>query len=148
MRPSIEPLFLRNGVRVVNRFVLFLALVVAMSAPATAQAAYGTGPDFRIPRVLGGEVDVNGGRVLGRGFSSALISTGAYQIVFNPDLFRGGCPVMTVTPTGMAEGNIIPIALVYQQTACSRTFFVYFWSPYFLKYVTTAFQFVAVGTSR
>jgi hypothetical protein len=132
--------------QVMNRVVLFLALAIALGAPASAQTSYGVAPDFRIPRVIGGEVDVNGGRVLGNGFSSALISNGSYQIVFNQDLFRGSCPVMTVTPMGASPGP--PFAEVFQSKVCSRTFYVFFWSPQFLLFVTAPFQFVAVAASR
>ncbi|MGB8151691.1 MAG: hypothetical protein WCE97_10915 [Candidatus Cybelea sp.] len=125
-----------------NRLVTLLALAIALGGPASAQTSYAIAPDFRIPRVVGGEVYVSGGRVLGKGFSSRIVTAGEYEIVFQPRLFSG-CPVMTVTPMG--AGDNPPTGEVYQPSVCSATFYVFWHSENIVE--NTVFQFVAVGTS-
>ncbi len=127
-----------------NRVVVLLALAIVLGGPVSAQTSYGVSPEFRIPRVVGGEVDVNGGRVLGKGFSSTLVAVGVYEIVFRQDLFRGGCPVLNAMVLGEARNP--PTPEVYQPSACSTTFYVY-WASGAYKFVSTPFQFIAVGTT-
>jgi hypothetical protein len=126
-----------------NRVVTLLALSVGLGGPASAQT-FGPSPDFRVPRVVGGEVYISGGRVLGDGFSSRIVTDGEYEIAFKPRLFSG-CPVMTVTPMGTQDNA--PVFEVSQETACSATFYVYFWDPGTSVPANRTFQFVAVGTS-
>jgi len=127
-----------------NRLVTLLALAVALGGPASAQTVYRSSPDFRIPRIVGGEVDVNGGPVLGKDFSSHLVGAGVYEIDFHQGVFQGGCPVLTATVLGEARNP--PTAEVYQPSTCSRTFYVY-WASGAYKFVSTPFQFIAVGTT-
>jgi hypothetical protein len=127
-----------------NRIVVLLALAIAFGGPASAQTSYGVAPDFSIPRVVGGEVYISGGRVLGKGFSSRIVTDGEYEIVFQPRLFSG-CPVMTVAPMGAQDNT--PVFEVSQQTTCSTTFYVYFWDPGTGTRANRTFQFVAGGTS-
>jgi hypothetical protein len=127
-----------------NRLVTLLAFSVALGGPASAQT-FGPSPDVRIPRVVGGEVDISGGRVLGKGFSSHIVTMGEYAIVFDQGLFRGGCPVLNATSLGKIMN--VPTAEVYQRSFCSRTFYVYWLSADSNGSVNTAFQFIAVGTS-
>lgn len=127
-----------------NRLALAIVMLAIMVRPVSAQTSYPVAPEFRIPRVVGGEVDVNGDRVLGRGFSSHLVAAGVYEIVFQEDLFRGGCPVLNAMVLGDARNP--PTPEVYQPSTCSTTFYVY-WSSGPYKFVRTPFQFVAVGTA-
>jgi hypothetical protein len=128
-----------------NRLALAIVMLAIMVRPVSAQTSYTVAPDFRIPRIVGGEVDANGGRVLGHGFSSSSLGDGVYEIVLNQDLFRGGCPVLNAMPMG--ELRYPPTPEVYQPSTCSRTFYVYWFSANANGFVTTPFQFVAVGTS-
>jgi hypothetical protein len=130
---------------VMNRLVAMLALAVALGGPASAQTFYRPSPDFRLPRIVGGEVDFNGAPVLGNNFSSRLLGPGEYEIDFRQGVFAGGCPVLNAVVLG--GGRYPPTAEVDQPSTCSRTFYVYWFSAITNGYESTPFQFVAVGTS-
>ena len=123
-----------------NRFVTLLALAIALGGPASAQTSYELAPDFRNPRVVGGEINADGTIARGRGFRARHIATGEYEITFKEQLFLTACPIMTVTTL---NGYGMPI--IDQGAACSRRFKLNFYLPG-PGNVDEAFQFIAVGT--
>jgi|ERR1700722_20002824 len=127
-----------------NRLALAIMMLAIMVRPVSAQTSYRVAPDFRIPRVIGGEVNSDGTVALGKGFTTSLVAPGEYEVAFQRRLFTG-CPVMTVTPVG-SQDNVATGEI--KQSSCSNVFYIYFYLPGGTLLVDNTFQFVAVGASR
>lgn len=127
----------------IRTFALLVAFVAAFGTIGLAQnMRYFGAANVRNPRVLAGQVNGNGTVARGSHFTSQLVSTGVYQVTFDPGYFRNGCPMLTVS--NFSNGPAQVVNEVYQDK-CSGTYTVHFYTAAG-QHFNQAFTFVAAST--